>query len=517
MKTRFSLFIAAMFILCTASFCQKEDNVNKIFKAELEQSSVEFSYGEVGTVRFRFSNAFSNDVNVSFTPEPEAFSFVDISDNNTGLGIIRLEGRVNTDVNLEYNVNIECGKTTITLPLRVKINHKDIPGEKPEDLKCVKPDTDKVYIDHYLGTETTFTVESLGDYSYFTTGDWTGDWFTVERNGNEFKVKAGYNKWTVRRTGSITFTQDGLEPVVLPVEQEERPYSESDNHPHGYKGSIEEVHKEALMAFYYMNDGPNWKKINRGDPGRGVVGWSEDIPVEEGWSGIGRWHDKTHWWDGTIQGIGMGSLLPDDYKAPTGGIPEEFGNLIYMEDIDIRADNHTLCGKLPQSLRNLTRCRNMVFQQHHLEGTLDEMEWLKVLIDKGILIELELCLNNLTGSIPDWIGTMLKNNIPRGEENFGLVDHAKRYKGFALYFMGNRLSGQVPESFFNLPFMQNKIYYQEFDKEFYRWEEQFWQQDDYALWVGEKPDNVIRVGDHWEWKPGTNPYAKFKWERRYEK
>lgn len=186
---------------------------------------------------------------------------------------------------------------------------------------------------------------------------------------------------------------------------------------------IVQQEREALIAFYEATGGDNWTDNTN---------WCSDKPLSE-WYGVG-------FWDGHVRSIHM----PDNNL--TGPIPEEFGNLIALEDLYVVSNNLT---SIPESIGNLTSLTSINFFANNLSGDIPES-----IGNLTSLTSLDLGANNLTGDIPESIGNLtsltflalseneLAGNIPESIGNLTSLTE--------LYLYDNELTGNIPENIGNL-------------------------------------------------------------------
>ena len=177
--------------------------------------------------------------------------------------------------------------------------------------------------------------------------------------------------------------------------------------------------RDALVAFYHVTGGPNWKDSDK---------WLTDAPLGE-WAGVrtGRSGavDHVNLWDNGMSGsippelgaltqLLVLELIDNDLKGPipselehlanlnfmklrhnklSGPIPPELGNLPSLESLDLGANE--LTGAIPAELARLTRLRRLWLDSNRLTGPI-----LPELGGMTELRELTLTGNELSGSIP---------------------------------------------------------------------------------------------------------------------
>ena len=213
--------------------------------------------------------------------------------------------------------------------------------------------------------------------------------------------------------------------------------------------------RAALVAFYNATDGPNWANS---------ANWLTDAP-------LGDWHGVTTAGLGRVAGLDLRS------NKLTGPIPEELGNLPYLEEIYLRGNQFSGC--IPNRLRDV-RKRDLSMLGRPYCGTIsidraalvafynatdgsnwtNSANWLTdaplgdwqgVTTDAttGRVVGLDLAGNNLTGPIPHELGDLgnvllvldLSNNqlsgpIPAELGNLAYLE--------AIHLGGNQFSGCIP-------------------------------------------------------------------------
>ena len=172
--------------------------------------------------------------------------------------------------------------------------------------------------------------------------------------------------------------------------------------------SCVERDREALVAFYYATNGPNWTKDTN---------WLSDHPLGD-WYGV-----KTNE-QGCVTGLDLDGKV--DYlpysgveigNQLSGSIPPALGNLANLETLVLAYNK--LTGVIPNELSNLSHLLTLHLGNNKLTGTIP-----KTLGALEHLENLYLYSNQLTGSIPSELGQL--SNL------------------YALGCSANQLSGNIP-------------------------------------------------------------------------
>lgn len=194
--------------------------------------------------------------------------------------------------------------------------------------------------------------------------------------------------------------------------------------------------RNALIALYKSLNGDNWRRAhgmtNQAGVNAAVDYWCTDMPLF-------RWYGVTLNPEGHVRRVSL------DKFGIEGTIPEEIGDLVYCEELDLAGTwngmqwakdegrERYVSGTLPESMANMKSLRILWIMSQHLEGDLESSP-LKTLVQEGSLEEFALASNNFTGGCPEWIADM---------EYKWCYPH-QHYTGiFEIH--GNRLSGKVPE------------------------------------------------------------------------
>lgn len=187
-----------------------------------------------------------------------------------------------------------------------------------------------------------------------------------------------------------------------------------------------------------------------------------------------------------------------------GNLPEDIGNMTGLVELEIGGQNLTFT-KMPQSIAKLKKLQCLCFHGTLLDCDLKDWTGLKELAinPENQIKAIYLARTKIHGTFPEWVA-----QLPEDFKEFTLIKC--------------HISGQVPDAVTQHP-VWNKIYPYEseeldkiprFDGSKYEKDNtryiislgdltMYTQLDNYALWVGERPENTKWVDDkfggHWEW------------------
>ncbi|KAJ9176788.1 hypothetical protein P3X46_012066 [Hevea brasiliensis] len=161
-----------------------------------------------------------------------------------------------------------------------------------------------------------------------------------------------------------------------------------------------------------------------------------------------------------------------------GELPSSFGNLAYLEELDIYRCNFT--GKIPYSFRNLSKLVYLDLSRNHFSpsissfssvGNLTKITTLRLvglnltgeipswLMNLTQLSVVNLRQNQLTGPIPSWLMNLTQLSLVNLGFNqlTGPIPSslAKLSKLENVFFWNNQLSGQIPFQIYNLTSLCN--------------------------------------------------------------
>ena len=181
------------------------------------------------------------------------------------------------------------------------------------------------------------------------------------------------------------------------------------------------TNRDALAAFYWATDGPNWIDNKA---------WLSDRPLSQ-WEGLD-----------TEGGDRVSSLL-FGYNKFTGKLPPEIGHLTELKRFYIEFNGDGLTGPIPPEISKLNKLERLGLPGNRFSGSippgLGSLPNLKIL---------RLALNRLTGTIPPELGNLsnlkeldLDNNLLTGEipPTLGNLTHLE-----SLSLGENQLSGTIP-------------------------------------------------------------------------
>lgn len=319
-----------------------------------------------------------------------------------------------------------------------------------------------------------------------------GNMISVVKNGDVYSVTVSENTGWEPRTATIVFTDGkGILSETFTVSQDATTGSPASD-------------KAALMAIYNALNGPNW-------PDQG--GAADRVYSSWGCDDITKWYGVEIFYSGTkaqrVRDLVFIDVFTKDYTLRRGEVPEDLGRLTYLQEFRI---NKSMVTKIPESIGNLTDMRSVLINQNPLNFRLDQHEGFKKLLQNAKkLTRFQLINCGLYGPIPEWIGDLADGST-------------KLDRSILIALECNYLSGQVPDKVAKSSGWINPAWI-DLDRDGYYEKitegELIMRQQggdgSYALWVGEKPDNVRFVNDsrggHWEWI-GPNPYRD---NSRYEK
>lgn len=325
-------------------------------------------------------------------------------------------------------------------------------------------------------------IDSNVPYYFTQTGL---DFAELELTDNTLTVNLTRNTSLQPRGGEITIAdQNNVLMKRIPVTQ---------------KAAVanNDTDRAALMAIYDALNMKEWTEY--GAFGSYYANWGTDAPMDK-WLGL-NWTD----WDG--KGRLWQLELMGTQPNSTGYIPEELGNLTALREFAIYP-NHKIT-HLPESIKNLTKLEEIIFLRDDMEH-IDISEWtgLAELMNNPDHKLWSICFSytKLHGTIPEWVANL------EDKGQFTINDC--------------HFSGQVPEAIAKSNSWNHKFSFNAYEIECYpRFKDGMFekidygdsyyysisigdyniltQADNYALWVGERPENTKWVedslGGHWEW------------------
>ncbi|EOZ96875.1 ATP binding protein [Indibacter alkaliphilus LW1] len=196
---------------------------------------------------------------------------------------------------------------------------------------------------------------------------------------------------------------------------------------------------QALMEFYQAMDGPNW--FNN-------TGWNTANPNVV--QSVANFHGVTVDDDGHVK------YFIQFENNLNGTIPESFGNLTYLEHIQLV--RNPFIGQLPQSIGNLDKVVELLLYLNNIPGTLPA-----TMGNMTALSNVHLYLNNFTGSIPSSITNLpnltffsvydndMSGTLPENLGNLTKLTH--------FYINRNSFTGPIPSSIGNMTNIQELYLY----------------------------------------------------------
>ncbi|WP_192085647.1 hypothetical protein [Algoriphagus sp. Y33] len=196
---------------------------------------------------------------------------------------------------------------------------------------------------------------------------------------------------------------------------------------------------DALMDFYQAMDGPNWYNNS---------GWSSADPnvVQD----VSNFHGLT------LDASGHVKWIMFWQNNLNGTIPESFGDLTYLEHIQMVRNPHI--GQLPQSLGNLDKVVELLLYGNNMTGTIPG-----TIGNMTALENVHLYINNLTGSIPPSLTSLpnleffsvYDNNLTGVlPSNLGDLNKLTHF-----YINGNAITGSIPSSIGSMSAMKELYLY----------------------------------------------------------
>lgn len=562
MKNFIKFFLSLAFIIVMMIQCRPDDGP-KDLSVNLYVNPVTICYGETLDVGF-YAKDYVGNVTVSAPSVPEGLTVAGTFDKSKGEGMISITSSIPADseINLPLDFSDNASKTTINLVVRTSKQYKGqismvpnsdaiypYPSNMPVEISYSISDFDAdelnvefsegltgsldktnnkiiVLATESLGTEGTVTLKAsnkkmeisrtltlkkaqialnITTYSAPIEGGQTtvtvksnvkyhcqitdGEgMLTVTNEGDIYTITVSANTGMDTRRAYVNFIDENeILKETLSVVQTVKTSAETDY--------------QALKEIFDALDGPNWGNVYDED-GRYLYG-DDDV--------LTTWFIKENLDDWIFVGA-YGPTDPKNYNrvfrlgfsyAPCrrGVMPDALGRLDMMWAFYMYGSNVT---GLPDNLGNLTRMREFVIQNNPLNFRLDTHKGLMDMIHNAPQLNwFSLVKCGLYGSIPEWLGDMMNGKT----ENNGGID---------INLEANYLSGQVPDKVVKVAGW-NRVNCIDLDRDgigemITDGELALRQQGDhgeYALWVGEKPDNVKFVedehGGHWEWI-GENPY-----------
>ncbi|KAF2284792.1 hypothetical protein GH714_030491 [Hevea brasiliensis] len=128
-----------------------------------------------------------------------------------------------------------------------------------------------------------------------------------------------------------------------------------------------------------------------------------------------------------------------------GELPSSFGNLAYLEELDIDRCNFT--GKIPYSFRNLSKLVYLDLSHNHFSSSISSFSWVG---NPNKITTLRLLGLNLTGEIPSWLMNLTQLsevNLGRNQLTGPIPSWLMNLTQLSVVYLGfNRLTGPIPSS-----------------------------------------------------------------------
>lgn len=344
----------------------------------------------------------------------------------------------------------------------------------------------------FTGGTATVKVSTNVGYDYKITEN-PGSMLSVSRSGDIYTVTVSENTEWQPKTAILTFTDEkGYLTQTFTVSQDPSQGSPATD-------------KAALMNIYNALNGPNWP--DQGGGGDCLYShWGNDDDIRN-------WYGVTIFYSGTkaqrVRNLVFIDVFAEDYTLRRGAVPEDLGRLSYLQEFRMEKSAVT---SIPNSIGNLKDMQSLTIDENPLNFRLESHQGLKDLVQNAKKLKWVMLVNcGLYGPIPEWFGDLAGGNTELDRNIY-------------LNLECNYLSGQVPDKVAKSSGWINPQWI-DIDRDGYyevltEGELIMRQQGgdgSYALWVGEKPDNVKFVNDshggHWEWI-GQNPYRD---NSRYKK
>ena len=187
------------------------------------------------------------------------------------------------------------------------------------------------------------------------------------------------------------------------------------------QGSIAELQREALLAFYKAAGGDQWKENTN---------WCSDKPLSE-WYGI-----KVNG-NNQVYGIWLGQ------NNLSGDIAKAIEPLVQLQDLtELNLEDNNLSNKLPQSIGNMTNLRALYLGSNNLTGDVSGLSKL------SFLQILDLSNNAFSENLPEIASDNLRYFYANNNQFTGSIpeSHAK----FAEKITGSENNGDYNVSYNNL-------------------------------------------------------------------
>lgn len=190
----------------------------------------------------------------------------------------------------------------------------------------------------------------------------------------------------------------------------------------------------------------------------------------------------------------------------TGVLPEEISHLTCLKEFTVCA-NHNLHTPLPNSVAEMVSLKSLAIIGNNLNINLSEWTGLMRLLDNPNKNITELCFSedNLHGEYPAWLTklgekgswSLARNHLSgRIPDEVANMYYAKKINGVRIWEVEGCPAFDVSK-FEPAGTDGVSVYMMRIEYDIYT------QKDNYALWIGERPENTKWVedefGGHWEW------------------
>ncbi len=252
---------------------------------------------------------------------------------------------------------------------------------------------------------------------------------------NYLNLRNARKEGSLDKTSNTIFTSGQLSAGSGSAANGEEPYSVNNM----MSALPSQTEYDALIDFYQAMDGTNW--FNN-------TGWNTADPNVL--------QDVSSFHGVTLDENGHVKWLIFWQNNLNGTIPESFGNLVYLEHIQLVRNPYI--GQLPQSIGNLDKVVELLLYANNMTGTIPN-----TIGNMTALENVHLYINNLTGSIPSSLTSLpnlrffsvydndLAGTLPADLGNLDKLTH--------LYINGNAISGAIPSTIGEMSSMKELYLY----------------------------------------------------------
>lgn len=386
----FSFCLPLIVVLSTASFCSNDitlPSTNNIFEPSIEcPSKIVVDPNEEWWIE---AKSLNSDVTLEF--KSDDVSYTERLVMKTDISYIKALGHLSP--------KSEVGTITAIAKNSAGITMKDIRVERPYvnlSVPTLKMSCEAGRQIIQIESNFDYKVENRGEFDFTPNGvELNADWCSFKKTDKGIEISVSENESIDSRRTEIAFFDATMYYKKTLVVQQDG----IDWRP---------LERQALMDLWESLGGKNWTNHKN---------WGTDAPIEE-WEGL------------AFDEEGHVSILTIEKEPFYGRIPESICNLTHLWEFHIHdrtyyKESH-IFGPLPESMAKMNL--HVLTIHCHLDGPFPEAI-------RGLrhLWQLDLHGNDITGELPEWLGTF--------SDNFG---------GLSIY--GNRLTGKVPDSVLALPF-----------------------------------------------------------------